>query len=96
MSGGSEWRTVARIGVPLAYRQMLAGIIVVFVLSIGELNASVMLTTPTNNTAGPAIFAEWNRGNYPGVAALSLTLCGINSIAMLGLVAVGRKARQVH
>jgi iron(III) transport system permease protein len=93
IAGASEWRTIARIALPLAFPQLVSGLIIVFVLTMGELNASVMLTTPTNNTAGPQIFALWITGDYPAVAALSLVLCGINAAAMLVLSLVGRRAR---
>jgi iron(III) transport system permease protein len=94
ISGATEWRTIARVALPIALPQLIYGLIIVFVLTMGELNASVMLTTPTNNTAGPQIFALWNTGDYPGVAALSLVLCGINATAMLALVAIGRRVRR--
>jgi iron(III) transport system permease protein len=94
ISGATEWRTIGRVGIPIALPHLISGLIIVFVLSMGELNASVMLTTPTKNTAGPQIFALWITGDYPGVAALSLTLCVINATAMLVLLLVVRRTRR--
>jgi iron(III) transport system permease protein len=94
IAGASEGRTIRRIGVPLALPQMTSGILILFVLAMSEFNASIMLTTPTNNTAGPMLFSLWNNGNYPSVAAFSLVICAINVVVTAVALTLTRRVRR--
>lgn len=78
IAGATELRTLQKIALPVALPQMMAGAVVIFVFTMGEFNASIMLATPTGNVAGPALFSLWELGVYPNVAAYALLIMAVN------------------
>jgi ABC-type Fe3+ transport system permease subunit len=73
-----EWRWVA---LPLAWRACVRAVLAVAVLSLGELSASKMVSTPGMQGYAEELFAQMHYGVTNDLAARCLV--------MLGLVAVG-------
>lgn len=70
--GASPLRTFFAITLPLMRSGVIAGAIFVFILSFGELNATVFLTSPAATTLPVQIFSELVWTTNPVVAAASV------------------------
>lgn len=78
ISGAGEARTVRRIVLPLALPGFAAGWTLVFVHTVGDLNASALLAGPNNPVVGFAILGIWEGAAGVGVlAAFSTVMCVI-------------------
>jgi iron(III) transport system permease protein len=96
IAGASEFRTVRRIGLPIAFPQMTSGILLLFVLSLSEVNTSVMIVTPTNNTAGPTMLTLWETGDYTIVATYAVIICAINVVITGIALSLGGSRRRAR
>jgi iron(III) transport system permease protein len=85
VAGASETRTLARILLPLAGPGLLAGWIIVFIHTVGEVTASSLLAGARNPVVGRAITELWIFGSFPQVAALSLLVTVVTS-TLVGLL----------
>jgi iron(III) transport system permease protein len=96
ISGASEARTVWRIVLPLALPGFAAGWTLVFVHTVGDLNASALLAGPNNPVVGFAILSIWEGATGVGVlAAFSTLMCLIiGSVVVLTAWFVNRRTRR--
>ena len=84
-----------RVAIPLSRRAILAGWAVAFVLSLGELPATNIITPPGTQTISLLIWSLLHTGVESHLAAVALVT--LAAIGLAGLVAVGlirRAARQ--
>jgi len=70
--GAGRLRIFFQITLPLMKSGVIAGIVFVFVLSFGELNATIFLTSPGTTTLPIQIFSELVWNTNPLVAAASV------------------------
>lgn len=81
----SDLRTLWKISLPLAMPGLVAGWIMVFVHTVGEVTASAFLSGTHNPVIGRVLLDLWNFGNFPQVAALALIITLI-STTLVGLM----------
>lgn len=88
--GASEGRTFLHILMPLLLPSAVAGGIVVAVQTLNETNASIMLATVDSVVVGPTMYALWEIGKIPLVAAFAVVICVFDSVLALSSTYVGR------
>lgn len=89
---GASWTTMfRRILLPLLKPGLLAGWIYVFIVSIRELSASILLYSPDNEVISIVIWEFWENGQFVELSALGVVL--ILALLMLVMLAqyVGRR-----
>src|SRR5690606_37017604 len=79
VSKASDLRTLWKISLPLALPGRVAGWIMVFVHTVGEVTASAFLSGTHNPVIGRVLLDLWNFGNFPQVAALALIITAIST-----------------
>ena len=80
LDGGSCWRALVSVVVPLAWRGLAVAWLLAFVLSLAELGASFLVVPPGHNTLTIRFFTLIHYGVYPdaaGLCLLLLTLVGL-------------------
>lgn len=82
IGGVSRMNALWRITIPLSSAGLVAGWILVFVPTIQELSASVLLFTPETMTLAVAIFNFQDNGQLEAVSALGITMVVIISVAL--------------
>jgi iron(III) transport system permease protein len=87
MSGAGWFQTFRRIVLPLLIPGFVAGWIYIFVVSVRELGASVLLYSPGHEVLSIAIWEQWRDGLLPELAALGVMMTG----ALIVLVAIAYK-----
>lgn len=87
MSGASWWTTFTKITLPLLRPGFVAGWIYIFVVSVRELSASVLLATPDSLVLSVLIMDLYDSGKRAAVAALGVLMI----LALLLVVALVRK-----
>lgn len=87
IGGASWWTTERRVTLPLAAPALVAGWILVFVPTLQELSASVLLFTPDTMTLAVAIFNFQDNGRLELVSALGVVMLVLVTI----LVALTRR-----
>ncbi|WP_028033016.1 iron ABC transporter permease [Chelativorans sp. J32] len=85
VSKASDMKTLWRISLPLAMPGLVAGWIMVFVHTVGEVTASAFLSGTHNPVIGRVLLDLWNFGNFPQVASLALVITAI-SASLVGLM----------
>ncbi len=98
MAGASQFRTFTRILFPLMRGGLLAGWVIVFVISFSETSASIFLSSPTTSpVTGPTILNSFQSGGtFPQIAALSLGVTVVQTVVVLVVRLLGRdRARNV-
>jgi len=85
VSKASDLRTLWKISLPLAMPGLVAGWIMVFVHTVGEVTASAFLSGTHNPVVGRVLLDLWNFGNFPQVAALALIITAI-STSLVGIM----------
>lgn len=83
MSGASWWLMFRRITLPLLRPALVAGWLYIFIVSVRELSASVLLVTSESVVLAVVIFDLFESGKSNAVAALSVMLI----LALLVIVA---------
>jgi len=81
----SDLVTLWRIMLPLALPGLVAGWIMVFVHTVGEITASAFLSGANNPVIGRVLLDFWTFGNFPQVASLALIITLISS-SFVGLM----------
>jgi len=84
IGGAGRWATQRRVTLPLVRSALLAGWVLVFVPTLGELSASVLLFTPDTITLAVAIFNFQDNGKVELVSALGVVLLVLASAVVLG------------
>lgn len=87
ISGASRARGLADITVPLMKGGLLAGWSLVFIQSVQELSATILLFTVGTETVSVAIYQRAEEGHFEQVGALSVLII----VASLGLLAIARR-----
>ncbi|MBX6320167.1 iron ABC transporter permease, partial [Pigmentiphaga sp.] len=82
MSGADWFTTFRRILLPLLKPGLLAGWIYVFIVSIRELSASILLYSPGNEVVSIVIWELWENGQFVELSALGVVFI----LALLALV----------
>lgn len=83
--GGASWlRSIAEITLPLMKGGLVAGWSLIFVQTIGELAATILLFSVGTETVSVAIYQRSEEGHFEEVAALSVLVL-IASALILGL-----------
>jgi iron(III) transport system permease protein len=88
MSGAGWLTTFHRIVLPLLKPGLLAGWIYVFIVSIRELSASILLYSPGTETVSVVIWELWQNGQYVELSALSVMFI----VGLLALVSLAQWA----
>ncbi|WP_246642025.1 ABC transporter permease [Paraburkholderia edwinii] len=84
---GSGWGTTfSRIVLPLLKPGLMAGWIYVFIVSIRELSASILLYSPGSETISVVVWELWQNGQYVELSALSVMF----AIGLLALVSLAQ------
>jgi thiamine transport system permease protein len=81
--GANRWRTFWRLELPLIKSGIIAGATFAFAISIGEINATLMLYTPGLTTMPIAIYRLIASYNYFAACALGAILMGICFLVFL-------------
>lgn len=84
VSGASWWTMFRRVTLPLLRPALVAGWLYIFIVSVRELSASVLLVSGDSTVLAVVIFDLFESGKSNAVAALSVMLI----LAMLIIVAV--------
>ncbi len=74
VSGASWWTTFRRVTLPLLRPGLVAGWLYIFIVSVRELSASVLLVTSETTVLAVVIFDLFESGKSNAVAALSVLL----------------------
>lgn len=94
MSGASRGRTTVRILVPLMRSGLIYGWAMVFVLIMGDLTASAILSGPGNLVVGSVFLQIFESGAFAGLATLGFIVCMVSLVVVgLALTLRGRKSR---
>lgn len=78
VSGGSEVRTFTRIVRPLVSGNFAAGCVLVFILIIGDVNLSLLLSSSARPTVGYAMLDLQIDAAFPSIATYSLVVAVVN------------------
>ena len=70
---------------PLALPGLVAGWIMVFVHTVGEITASAFLSGTNNPVIGRVLLDFWTFGNFPQVAAMAMIITAISG-SFIGLM----------
>lgn len=81
----SDLRTLWRVMLPLALPGLVAGWIMVFVHTVGEITASAFLSGTNNPVIGRVLLDFWTFGNFPQVAAMAMIITAISG-SFIGLM----------
>jgi iron(III) transport system permease protein len=90
----SDLVTLRRILLPLALPGLVAGWIMVFVHTVGEITASAFLSGTHNPVIGRVLLDFWTFGNFPQVASLALVITAISAGFVGLLLFVTRRSHQ--
>jgi iron(III) transport system permease protein len=86
VAGGSWWRNLYRIYLPLLRPGLMAGWFWVMVHAYRELTISLMLARSRNRTAAVIIYDLWSNGSFPQLSAFGVLMF----IILIVLVSVGQ------
>ncbi|MFE5703429.1 ABC transporter permease [Rhodococcus koreensis] len=93
MSSASQGRTFRKVVLPLMAPGLVSGWVLVFVLTAGDLTASVMLSSPRTPVVGFVMLDLSTSGTYGVVAALGVIITLISATVGSLALAYGRRAR---
>ena len=93
--GQPPWRVLATITVPLAVRGMLAGAALVFLTTIKELPATLILSPAGFHTLALRVWNSSTEARYGETAGPALILVGISALALVAF-RLGSGDRQRH
>ena len=96
VSGGSELRTFMRIVRPLVSGNFAAGCVLVFILIIGDVNLSLLLSSSARPTVGYAMLDLQIDAAFPSIATYSLVVAIVNVLvtSLLVVVTVGLRRKR--
>ncbi|HEX4402894.1 MAG TPA: ABC transporter permease subunit [Galbitalea sp.] len=96
MAGAGDGRTFVRIVTPLTSAALVGAFLLMYELSSGETNISLILASPTRPVAGYVMLDLFNYGSYPQVAAFSIVVTAVNLLVVVvvfGVVALRTRSR---
>ena len=91
MAGGTGLRTFLRINFPLMIPGMTAAWALLFVLIMGDLTVSALLSGTRQPVIGFVILAIWENGTYSQLAMLALVVTLLSGLVVGVLMSVSRK-----
>jgi iron(III) transport system permease protein len=86
---GASWlRTIRTITLPLLRPGVVAAWMLLFISSIRDVSASILLQSPKSRVLGPTIYDFWDSGGLPLVSALTVvqTVITLGALLVMGLV----------
>jgi iron(III) transport system permease protein len=86
VSGGTWWKNLYRIYLPLLRPGLMAGWFWVMVHAYRELTISLMLARSRNRTAAVIIYDLWSNGSFPQLSAFGVLIFGL----LIVLVSIGQ------
>ena len=93
--GASETRTFRKILFPLALPGLIAGWIIVFIHTVGEVTASALLAGTGNPAIGRVLMELWTFASFPQVAALALVITVISATLVGVMLIISRRSLSV-
>ena len=94
IAGASPAKTFARILFPLALPGLLAGWIIVFIHTAGEVTASSLLAGARNPVIGRIMTELWVFGSFPQLAAMSIIVTLVTSLCVALMLFISRRSGQ--
>lgn len=88
ISGAGPGRTFREILLPLSVPGLIAGWIIVFVHTAGEVTASSLLAGARNPVIGRTMTDLWVFGSFPQLAAMSIVVTAVTALCVATLLAV--------
>lgn len=92
MHGASPFRTFRKILLPLMRPGLQAGWALVFVVIVGDLTVSAILSGPRNLVVGTMFLNIWESGTFANLATLGTVVC-LTTTSVVGLVLTLRNTR---
>jgi iron(III) transport system permease protein len=90
---GAPWGyRIRTITMPLLRPGLLAAWLLLFIASVRELGASILLMGPNSKVITPAIVESWFATSSELTAAMALTQTAVIAVAMMFFVFVTRRA----
>jgi iron(III) transport system permease protein len=86
VAGGTWWKNLYRIYLPLLRPGLMAGWFWVMVHAYRELTISLMLARSRNRTAAVIIYDLWSNGSFPQLSAFGVIIFGL----LILLVSIGQ------
>jgi iron(III) transport system permease protein len=93
MSGSSRGRTFLHVTLPLMMPGLVGGWALLFVITIGDLTASAILSGTTNPVVGLVIISVYDSGTYSQLAALATIVALVSAIVVSMVLWRGRPRR---
>jgi iron(III) transport system permease protein len=90
ISGAGPARTFRRILLPLSVPGLMAGWIIVFIHTAGEVTASTLLAGARNPVIGRVMTELWVFGSFPQLAAMSIVVTLVTSASVAVMLFVTR------
>jgi len=91
ISGARQWKTFARIYLPLMLPGLVGGFALLFVRIIGDLTASAILSGTDNVVLGFRMLEVFNGGSYATLAALSSVLVVISGLVVAAVLWMSKR-----
>ena len=92
IAGAGPGRTFWRILLPLALPGLMAGWIIVFIHTAGEVTASSLLAGARNPVIGRIMTELWVFGSFPQLAAMSIVVTAVTSTGVAVMLYLTRRA----
>lgn len=82
VSGATPWSTFRRVTLPLIAPGVAAGWCILFVLMVGDLTASALLSSTSAPVVGFTILEIWENGVITQLAALVVVICAVSTVVV--------------
>lgn len=92
IAGAGRARTFLRILLPLSLPGLMAGWIIVFIHTAGEVTASSLLAGARNPVIGRVMTELWVFGSFPQLAAMSIVVTAVTSTGVAVMLYLTRRA----
>lgn len=93
LSGSSDFRIFWRIATPLTWPTLVAGFLLMYVVISGEVNISLMLSTPARPVVGLVMVDIYSFGSLPQVAGFALAMTALNVVIVAILMRLLNRRR---
>lgn len=80
--GGSWLKTIRAVTIPLLKGSIVAGWLLVFIVSFRELSSSILLYSPNNEVIAVTVFTLFEEGEFEALSALSVLLLLFNLVGV--------------
>lgn len=91
--GAGRLHQMRTVTMPLLKPGLIAAWLLIFIASVRELGASIMLQGPRSKVIGPAIVESWSSSGRTLTAAMALLQIGAIAIALIIMFVVARRGR---